>query len=124
MSMDFALLEPSSTTHPRHDQENACRGRLEPALHPHQSVPSGQQALLKALPRTSDEALTARGAGTRASRLTKPSQPKPVAPLAVLTMGRVDLGTFADNHSIDWCIYPSAEIHVYSTVTLPNLVLR
>ena len=38
-----------------------------------------------------------RGAhGARASRLTKPSWPRPVAPMAVPTMGRVDLGTFAD----------------------------
>ena len=57
MSMDLALLDPLSTTRPRSDQGNVWRGRREPALHPPKSVPPGQQAL----PRTSDEALTARG---------------------------------------------------------------
>ena len=34
MSMDLALLDDPSTTHPRSDQSSAWRARREPALHP------------------------------------------------------------------------------------------
>ena len=96
---------PSSCREARHEHGSCPPG---PPLHHPPKIRSRQRVARPPRARTASAqkrparpagapAHLGRGAhGARASRLTKPSWPRPVAPMAVPTMGRVDLGTFAD----------------------------